>query len=393
MNILLVSTSYPLRPESSSGIFVKRLKHSLDKISHVEVVCPDDAITFKSERGIHRCRYAFKKWQVLAHQPGGIPAAIRRDPRFFLVVPFLLISMMLSISWFARGKDLIFANWAINAIIAWLPSMVLRKPIVTTFRGEDVRNLDKKLQACIVWLALRSSDAVVLVSSDMKTLLVNRYPRFKNKLFVIPNGVENELLEAGIAAEFPSKNVINILTVASLIPRKDIATLVWAVACVNNNDGIKINIKLNIVGDGELRTALEAQTHSEGIASIVDFHGMLSPDQVGKLYSESQVFVLPSLFEGRPNVVVEAMAAGCSILVSDINGNNELINHNKNGLAFSVGDYKQLARHIERVVTDTEFRIRLGQAARQYVVGNRLSWDGCAGGYFDLFEMLLKQRN
>ena len=134
-------------------------------------------------------------------------------------------------------------------------------------------------------------------------------------------------------------------------------------------------------------------SHVEGIDHLVEFHGMLSPNQVGGLYSKSHVFVLPSLFEGRPNVVVEAMAAGCSVLVSDINGNNELINHDENGLVFSVGNQNQLARQIEKVVSDADLRIRLGQAARKYVVDNRLSWDGCASGYYGVFRMLLEQRN
>ncbi|WP_250657346.1 glycosyltransferase family 4 protein [Alkalimarinus coralli] len=392
MNILLVTTSYPLNPESSSGIFVKRLKKSLDKLCNVEVVCPDDSDTLKREPGVHCSRYSLKKWQILAHQPGGIPAAVRRDPRFFLFVPFLLISMMISISRRLRATDLIFANWAINAVIAWLPSIMFRKPVITTFRGEDVRNLDKGVQTFIVWMALRVSDAVVLVSKDMKAQLEQRFPRFKRKLFVIPNGVEDLLLDSDIAARAPANSVINILSVASLIPRKDIATLLKAVACINNTAETKSDIKLDIVGDGELRASLEALSYSEGIDGIVKFHGMLSPDKVGASYSESQIFVLPSLYEGRPNVVVEAMAAGCSVVVSDIDGCRELISNNKNGLLFTGGDYKKLAKSIERVISDPQLRVRLGQSARQYVVDNRLSWDGCAGGYFKLFGMLLKKR-
>jgi glycosyltransferase involved in cell wall biosynthesis len=119
---------------------------------------------------------------------------------------------------------------------------------------------------------------------------------------------------------------------------------------------------------------------------------MLSPDKVEALYSESQMFVLSSLYEGRPNVVVEAMAAGCSVLVSDINGCRELIINEENGLFFTAGDDEQLARNIERVVSDHEFRTQLGKAARKYVIDNKLSWDGCAGGYFELFGRLLKQR-
>ena len=385
MNILLVSTSYPLRPESSSGIFVKRLKHSLDKISHVEVVCPDDSITAENECGIHRSRYSLKKWQVLAHQPGGIPAAVRQDYRLFFLVPFLLISMLVSIIRNVRTNDLIFANWAINAVVAWLPSKIFRKPIVTTFRGEDVRNLGRGIQPYIVWLALWASDAIVLVSSDMKKPLENRFPRFKNKLFVIPNGVENNLLGADLAARASSTSTVSILTVASLIPRKDIATLIKAVAYINNTDGKKIDIKLNIVGDGQLRADLEALSVSEGVDSIVKFHGMLSPDNVEALYSESQIFVLSSLYEGRPNVVVEAMAAGLPVIAASGGALQENVEKGVTGTLVPVNNVGALAKAIICTLENSKHTESMARDAKK-LVQHKFNWDEAANKMVDLYS-------
>jgi len=385
MNILMVTTSYPLTPKSSSGIFVKRLKVALDDLSNVRVVCPDDSESKPVESGVYRSRYFFKKWQLLAHQPGGIPSAIRRDPRFLFLVPLLLLSMVVSISRQIYSSDLILANWAINAIIASGPSLLFRKPMITVFRGEDVRNLDGGLQTIIVWVALRVSDAVVLVSKDMKAPLVKHFPRFESKLRVIPNGVESVYLDANIAAENNSENELKVLTVASLIPRKNIITLIKAFAYLKKTLRTSVKIKLDIVGDGELRSELADLTSREGLGSDVRFHGMLAPNKLVKMFSTTQLFVLPSLYEGRPNVVVEAMAAGCCVLVSDIGGCTELVSNGVNGLVFPAMDEKILGEKIEEVASDSSLRSCLGKSARQYVIDHKLTWEGCADQYYHLF--------
>ncbi len=389
MNVLLVTTSYPLSKNSPSGIFVQRLKSSLDSLCSVDVVCPDDADTLDDVKGVWRVRYGLKKWQSLAHKPGGIPAAIKRDRRYFLLVPFLLVSMQISIIRHLSRCDVIFANWAINALIAWLPSIIFGKPLITTFRGEDVRNLDKGLQAFIVKMALLMSDKVVLVSKDMETALIRRFPDCKGKLEVIHNGVDSRLLEGGISAEVPVEGGrIQILTVASLIPRKDINTLINAIAIINKTSSSHINMVLNVVGGGELEAELQVSCGVKKISNNVVFHGELAPVDVERMYRQAQLFVLPSLFEGRPNVVVEAMAAGCCVIVSDIDGSRELIGNEKNGLIFPVGNAKVLAEKILSVTEDSNKRIALGNAGRDYVIRHGLSWSGCASTYYQIFDEL-----
>lgn len=391
MKVLLVTTSYPLDEQSSSGIFVKRLKNALDKLCQVEVVCPDDDISRSDVTGVCRSRYTLKAWQTLAHRPGGIPAAIRRDFRYVLLVPFLLLSMQISILRRLSACDVIFANWAINAWIAWLPSFLLQKPLITTFRGEDVRNLDTGLSLLIVRVALRVSDVVVLVSADMQESLIRRFPQYKKKLRVIHNGVEGSLLSEEVAAKFTAQNdYFHILTVASLIPRKDIATLLKALAIIQRKPDIEANLHLNVVGGGELMSPLKLLCKELNIENSVTFEGLRTPEQVGKKYRYSQIFVLPSLFEGRPNVVVEAMAAGCCVLVSDIDGCRELVSDGKSGYLVTAGNEQELVEKLIKVILNDSLRIRLGVAARKFVVDNNLSWDGCAREYQSLFSGVIK---
>ena len=76
LKILMLSTSYPTRPGSNSGVFVSRLVQAISTIaSEVSVVTPDDPVS-QTSTGLVRARYAPKKFQVLAHSPGGVPVVI-----------------------------------------------------------------------------------------------------------------------------------------------------------------------------------------------------------------------------------------------------------------------------------------------------------------------------
>ena len=118
---------------------------------------------------------------------------------------------------------------------------------------------------------------------------------------------------------------------------------------------------------------------------------MLSPEITYEMYARSELFVLPSLHEGRPNVVVEAMAAGCCVVASDIHGCRELISESNNGLLFTAGDEKELTNQLLKVLSDGILMRHLGASAREYVIYNRLSWDGCAQKYYQVFCDIVKK--
>jgi len=94
LKILLLSTSFPLTPSSTSGLFVKYLYDALRERCCVQALTPDDNRTDTSalQSGISAFRYAPKKWQKLAHLPGGIPAQLQTNRLAILPVPFFLLS-------------------------------------------------------------------------------------------------------------------------------------------------------------------------------------------------------------------------------------------------------------------------------------------------------------
>jgi len=93
-----------------------------------------------------------------------------------------------------------------------------------------------------------------------------------------------------------------------------------------------------MVGDGPLREELRRQAAERGIASIIVWHGWLDHPTLRDLYQTSHCLVNPSLYEGMPNVVLEAVACGLAVIASDVPGNRELLEPGEVGELFQLSD-------------------------------------------------------
>jgi glycosyltransferase involved in cell wall biosynthesis len=159
-----------------------------------------------------------------------------------------------------------------------------------------------------------------------------------------------------------------LIAVARLVHQKGYDVLLPAFARVAS---AAPDWHLDIVGDGPLRTELEAQAAALGIATRVQFHGH-QRDPFPLLYAAS-VFVLPSRFEGMPNAMLEAMGCGLAICVSDASpGPLELIRDRETGLVARSEDVMALARALGELMTDMALRERLASAALEVAQSMRL---------------------
>jgi glycosyltransferase involved in cell wall biosynthesis len=120
-----------------------------------------------------------------------------------------------------------------------------------------------------------------------------------------------------------------------------------------------------LAGDGPQRGALEAESRRLGIAERVVFLG--HREDVPALLSCCDLFVLPSLFEGLPVSVLEAMAAARPVIATAIGGTDEAVVHGKTGLLVPPGDSAALATSIQLLLADRAMADRLAQAGRARV--------------------------
>lgn len=240
--------------------------------------------------------------------------------------------------------------------------------LVTTVHGWVVQTRKTPLYYWIDRYCLRRYEQVVCVSDDLvDACLASGVPAERCRL--IENAIDTDryrrqraAAEAKQALGLPSDRLL-LGAVGRLSPEKGFDGLIRAVERLLDR-GRKV--ELAIVGSGPEQARLEAiiaaSPHRERL-HLLGFQANPIP-----FYEALDVFVLNSLREGLPNVVLEAMALELPIVSTRVAGVPRLLEHGVNGLLLDTGDAEQLDAALEQIVAETELRYRLGQAARQTVV-------------------------
>lgn len=159
-----------------------------------------------------------------------------------------------------------------------------------------------------------------------------------------------------------------LLTVARLVPQKGIDILIDSLDLTNVD---MAHWPLTLVGDGPERQALEKRVRDSGLQERVRFMGFRSDVQT--FYQKAGIFVLPSRFEGMPNALIEAMAAGLAVVVTDASpGPLEVVVNGITGLVVKNEDPKALALALDRLAGDPDLRRSLGEAAKAHL--KKMDW-------------------
>jgi glycosyltransferase involved in cell wall biosynthesis len=210
--------------------------------------------------------------------------------------------------------------------------------------------------AALRQLVYREAYAVTSNSSGILDKLAAYVPAGKLKL------MPNPILVPSVEKDNVSKSS-RFIAVARLVHQKGIDLLLEAFAAIA--DEVR-NWRLEIVGDGPLRSELAVQARKLGIDNRVTFHGHL-PDPM-TILRLSRVFVLPSRFEGMPNALLEAMACGLAPIVTDASpGPLESIRHNETGLVVRSEDVAALAEAMRLLASDDGMTHRLAEQAGAYI--------------------------
>jgi starch synthase (maltosyl-transferring) len=208
----------------------------------------------------------------------------------------------------------------------------------------------------------RCVDRHVAVSRHVASRLRERFGVADSKVRVIPNAVvlgEPEPRSARLRAEVTGdERRPLVLTVARLDAQKGLPYLLDAAAAVP--DAV-----FAIAGDGPERAMLEARARTLGLEDRVRFLGHRR--DVPALLAASDVFVLPSLAEGLPLSVLEAMAVGIPVVATAIGGTDEVVHDGETGTLVAPGDADALADGIRKALTDRDRAHRLAAAGQAYV--------------------------
>jgi len=252
----------------------------------------------------------------------------------------------------------------------FLLDKLLRKPYVIWARGSDVNFLFINKNSFMLKQTLKNADAVISLTDDMKKKIKKFHDR---EIFVIPNGIDLNGFEGLSKVELRKKFGLNktektILYVGTLRPIKGLTYLIEA---VKNTD--EKNKRLFLVGYGEEREHLENLVKKLKIENIVTFVGKVPNKDVFEYMVASDVLVLPSLSEGFPNVILEAMASGLPIIATKVGGIPKIVNNEVNGFLVDPKNAKQICEMLLLLFKDEKLREKISDNNK--IEAKKYSWE------------------
>ena len=305
---------------------------------------------------------------------------------------FYLLSLFLYLIRHRNEYDIIHCHSAMfEAAIAVAAGKLLHKPTLVRSMASGTWGDLKRLQAdrSILgtgWMSrkIRDADAVVALNKQVVQELME-IGVAQEKIHCIPNGVE---LDSGGRSRTYELGDYGVITfVGRLHAQKGVNILLRAFRLVLQERPYA-GWRLKLAGAGELEWRSKVLADELAISRYVEFLGQV--EDVAALLEQSDLFVLPSISEGMSNALLEAMAHGLPCIVTDIPGNNDVIQNRENGILIKADDVEGLAQAIVSLAVDGKSRKKLGQQARQ-TVETRYSLTGVAKQYMQLYESLLQQ--
>jgi len=209
-----------------------------------------------------------------------------------------------------------------------------------------------------IWLKFAS--AIIVTNKKIKNILANTVS--KNKLIYIPNGVDIKLFKPKVSNVIG--NIVKIIFVGRLARQKNLECLIKA---VDKSKHKKI-IKIVFIGEGPEKEKLQA------LAKNLNINLNISPfrplEDLPKVYQESDIFVLPSVIEGHPKVILEAMACGLPVIATRVEGITEILQDNYNGLLSKPNDESDLSDKIDKLISDKPLAEKVINNALETVLNN-----------------------
>lgn len=391
MRLLSITTSYPLRAGASAGVFVQNLYRHLPSGWTVDVVCPADTQPSPGaveESGrtsgpavrAHAVRYAPAPWRTLAQGSGGIVPALRRAPWRLALLPAMLGAMAWRCFVLAGQADLIHANWSVCGMLAGFAGRLRGKPVVTTLRGSDVaRAASSRIDSLFLSAAVRFSTTLVCVSTAMAAALRERFPARAADIHVGMNGADEAFFKT---ARPPSGPTLRILAVGSLVRNKGFDILVEALALAVR----RASMHVTLVGAGPERDALQTLAAACGVSGLIEFAGPVAPPAMPARYAAADLFVLSSRSEGRPNVVLEALASGLPVISTDLAAVDGMVLPGDTGWRVPIADAQALAAILDQAAMNPAMLRLMGLRAREIARTRLGTWEDTARTYAALFQ-------
>jgi glycosyltransferase involved in cell wall biosynthesis len=386
--VVMVTTSYPRFPGDSVGTFMEPIAKSVAALGHaVHIVAPWHPLIARSphEDGVwfHSYRYApLARLNVF-----GYAAAMRADVRLrgaaLLAAPFALAAGWRAARRVARAHSatVVHGHWVIpGGAVAAAAAPGL--PLVVSLHGSDVYVAEAFAPARRVARAVFARAGMVTACSQDLADRAVRLGAAPDRIEVVPYGVDVQRFRPDCDARREHRQRLDVdertclvFAAGRFVRKKGFEHLVDAVARVPPS----VRLVLAIAGQGDLELELRERAGAMPAGRRVVFLGNQSQDGVASWMSAADIVAVPSVrddsgnVDGLPNVVLEALASGTSVITTAAGGIGAIIEDGRTALVVPQRDPGSLATAIVRLAGNPDLRGALGTAARAMVAA-RFGW-------------------
>lgn len=402
MKITILTTSFPEYPGDLAGVFVAHFAKELAvQGEQVTVIAPHSVQSSKREylltdtvNSVEVKRFSYMvpaMWQRVAYGHG-LPTNLRSSLAAKVGLPFFLFMFLYAAFLERKHTDVYHAQWLISGGIALLIPGRQRKPLVLTIRGSDLNLLKGSLLRRLAAFILNHATLVTTVSERLreKVLALGVPPE---KVLMIPNGIDSQRFspkpqqEARLHLGLPVGRLL-LLWIGRLVPIKGIRFLIEAMPDVLRSHP---ETMLVLVGTGEQEEWVQHSVRRLGLTDTVWRAGKVPSDQIPLWLNAADILVLPSLNEGRPNVVLEAMACELPVVATDVGGVSELIRHAVTGFLVPPKDAVALGQRVMQLLQNKHLRETMGKASRRRIFEMGLSWEQCVAHMRTVYRDAMRQ--
>ena len=396
MNVCFVTPEYfPI--SGGTGAYVYYLSHSLQKLGHeVHVVARDEQDSEKTINGI-KVHYIKGGSNALVRFWSFSRSASKKLKELSAEKPFDIIHANLPLV-----PSFAIPDNAAKAIVCAVHSTWKGEALVTKQDNPKELNPNEKSMLRFNFMLrkyekklMQRSDALIAVSKYTVNELTDLYGIDKSKVHAIYNGVDIERFKPRpnreeLRKEFGlEKDEKVVLFVGRLYHRKGLETLLESVPPVLKEFG---NVKFVISGTGfkQKEESLKNLAKQLGIEDKVKFLGYVPDDKLPLLYSASDIFVLPAIYENFPFAILEAQSTALPVISTKVGGIPEFLVDTENGFLMDPGDTKQLAQKVLTLLQNPELAKQMGDHGRK-LIEEKLDWRIITGQVIDLYHRLLKK--
>ncbi len=378
---------FPNKIQPLNGVFVKERIRYIAKHIDVSVVAPVPFFPLlsysKKYRNIHRIPFREQVESLMVYHPKYL--LIPKYLKFFDgYCYFLSLNEFFSRTIRDNNIDLLDFHWVYPdafAGVRWAKK--LGKKIVITIRGnESICYFEKSLRKKMLIRTLKTADHIIAVSNDMEKKIVDEYGVCKRNVTVIRNGIDKNKFyqmnknKAKKDCEFEADRKY-ILSLCRLSKEKGIEYLLKAFSNI-----VTDKVNLIIAGEGPLLNVLQLMTRKLKIEKSVKFIGEIKHEDACKWYNASDVYCLPSLWEGCPNTIIESLACGTPVVSTLVGGIPDLVDK-KTGILVPSKNVELLSNALEVALN------RKWDYSAIASQGQSNSWDDVADRVIEVYKKVL----